>query len=988
MKKRIRKIAGAVFLALAIAFTQVPASFVEAISPEAEFKRDGNILISYTGTASVVSVPSGVKTISTDAFAGNRYLESVTVPSSVEVIENGAFRDCPNLDSVYFSEGLQTIESGAFSMCPELDTVKFSGTIIELGAGVFAGDDELKTIDLGKNSYFSVFDGALYSWDKTKLFQVFAGRKGDVFDMPDTVADIERYAFWGCDRLECVELSAHLTEIPEYSFSNCSRLEEVSLPYSIRKIGAKSFEDCVSLEYIVLPVSVTNIHPTAFDGCYNLKISAQEGTTAYEFARAFETTNLLLMEQEEAVSENTIGNIYKDSAPGQTLTDKAEVQEEEDDDGEVTEEVPDVYNPLNPADVSKLNVSDYYGQDSSDVLGKTRVVAGNAVVLYENTKQQPIETPQAAEEVFEPDFTAPDDGSHVIGKKSYYQSDSFRKLSMDGTIQAIDDFAFARTSAEHVVIPEGVTKIGYGAFYHCDELKCVEIPSTVNTIEPQAFDETPYINNWKNGGDADDFLVVGDGVLLAYKGDGARVFLPAHVKKIAGGVFRNHPEITEVTLNEGLMEIGEDAFSGCTALSSVKGGSRVEKVCDRAFAMCPIAELTIGTNVKQVGLGAYKLAASETVVFTNKESLPAISYEKTATRLENDEMRMLAFPDADVAVVADANVQLKNTILDERYLGFRGVVVYIPDIDGSQAKMVYCTMCPDKDTGLLQIPASVRVNGKSYSLTGAHPDVFDAYETYEYWGDGEIKGIILPPSLGRISDYDTQFGFSTALPTAAAESEADATAQESSSDGQQSQEESDAKEYVTTVVLSSGYPNTDKMKADVLDDDAYYLFYISENKEQEKDLANAVEAEYGGLVDGQLKMMDLTLVERRSNVPISNFGNSRVEIFVPVSEAMQGQNICAVTLGESGELQTIYGTKQVLDGQNYFVFRTNHFSVYGIYAGIGEVGDRIKAESNNLLQKDVSPETGETFNPKWLLAIASLLIAVALLIGLPGRRRI
>ena len=83
MRKRIRKVAGAIFLALAIAFTQIPASFAEAESVEAEFKRDGNTLISYAGTASVVSVPNGIKTISTDAFAGNRYLESVTIPSSV-----------------------------------------------------------------------------------------------------------------------------------------------------------------------------------------------------------------------------------------------------------------------------------------------------------------------------------------------------------------------------------------------------------------------------------------------------------------------------------------------------------------------------------------------------------------------------------------------------------------------------------------------------------------------------------------------------------------------------------------------------------------------------------------------------------------------------------------------------------------------------------------------------------------------------------------
>ena len=88
MRKKIRKTAGALFLALAIALTQVPASFAEAVGSGAAFERNGDTLISYTGTASVVTVPNGIRVIGTDAFAGNPYLESVTLPSSLEVIEN------------------------------------------------------------------------------------------------------------------------------------------------------------------------------------------------------------------------------------------------------------------------------------------------------------------------------------------------------------------------------------------------------------------------------------------------------------------------------------------------------------------------------------------------------------------------------------------------------------------------------------------------------------------------------------------------------------------------------------------------------------------------------------------------------------------------------------------------------------------------------------------------------------------------------------
>lgn len=985
MRKKIRKTAGALFLALAIALTQVPASFAEAVGSGTAFERNGDTLISYTGTASVVSVPNGIRVIGTDAFAGNPYIESVTLPASLEVIENGAFRDCPLLDEVYFSEGIHTIESGAFSMCPELDTVKFSSTIMKLGAGVFAGDDELSGVILGKNDYFVQSDGALYNRDRSELIQVFAGRIGDDFDMPDSVTRVERYAFWGCDDLEYVELSSHLAEIPEYSFSNCSNLEEFSIPYSVRKIGAKAFEDCVSLSYISLPVSVTNIHPTAFDGCYDLSISAEEGTPAYEFARVFESNNILLMEkEEESVSDNAIGSIYKDTAP---TTQKVAVDEDSETENDVDNEkkedtVSDIYDPSNPSDVSKLNVSDYYGPDSSEVIGKSRVVAGNAFVFIDDTDNAAAQGPslEPADEGFKADFTMQDDGSHTIAKKSYYQATGFKQVAIASGIEKIDDFACSRSSMTAVVIPEGVTHIGYGAFYHCEDLKQVEIPTTVTTIEPEAFSKTKYLSEWKTGGDADDFLVVGDGILLAYKGDAAKVFIPEHVKKIAGGVFQNHPEITEVVLNSALTEIGEDAFYGCTSLSRVTGGGNVRKICDRAFCLCPIMDLTITENVEEIGLGAYKLAATDAVVFKHKEKLPTVSYEKTATRLENDGYRTNVFEEVGVAVVADASVNIDHSILDERYSGFRGVVVTIPDMDGTQARLVYCTLNPSENSGLIEVPSFVRVQGKNYSLTGAVKDAFDAYETYEYWGNGKVNGIILPPSLGKAEDYDTKFDFSTSLPTI------ETTEGEVSEEDEKPEEKNDA-DYVTTIVLDSDYTDAESIKAEVLDDDAYYILYVNKEKEGAQALFKAVEKQYGTPVSGQLQLLDLSVVDRASNVPITNFGDTRVEIWIPVSESMMSQHLCAVTLGDDGALQTIYGTKQKKEDKNYFVFRTNHFSSYGIYAGIGEAGEKIKEESRKLLQKDDSPETGERFDAKWLLVIASLLIGLGLLIGEPGRRK-
>lgn len=988
MKKYGKKIIGVILMVLAIVLTQIPMPVLEATSATADFERDGDTLIHYTGTASAVSVPAGIKEIASEAFADQNGISKVYIPSSVEKIGEGAFRNCINLKEVYLSDGLTAIESGAFAGCSSLSGFTLPKTLETIGAGVFSGDTALKSINIGNNPLFSYADGVLYDRDQTKLIEVMPGRDAETLNMPTTVTDIERYAFWGQGYLKDVTLSPNLSEIPEYAFSNCTGLQKISIPYSVRKIAAKAFENCTNLQNITIPPSVTTIHDTAFDGCDNLKIQAEDGSVAQTFAQEREQNQTVSAMLQDDVA---VGNFYNKQDEEQETT---AVSANSTGTGD--------YDVNHPADVSNLDVSKYYANDPSSVLGKTRIVQNQAVVMMDPKAEENKQETEVAEEK---NYEMLDDISwDKIKIKQYYQDQSLGMQELPAVTE-IGDFAFARSSLQGILLPDGLKKIGYGAFYHCDDLTDVEIPSSVSVIEPEAFAKTPYLENWLAGA-GDDYLIVGDGILLAYRGTKSSISIPDGVKKIASGVFSGHTELTWVNLPASLTEIGEAAFSGCTFLEKLTGGDNIQRIKDRAFLGCPLKEINIGPQVKEVGLGAYQNTDAQAAIFAG-ESLPTLSFEKTATRLDNANLRSMAFDGVDTAVIEAYVPTCRDTILDQRYLGFRGLV--ISPTGASTAQLRYCTLEPNAQK-LVEVPATVRAGDTVYTLTGADADAFSAYETFSNLSDGELAGITLPPALGSISDYepdlfadqtadqtggnDTQSSTGTTDTTGNTQNTTQTanTAGSTQSTDQTGNTENTAQDSNTadtsnTVVLDeAAYPNADLIRAEVRDDTEGFRLLVNTDADAQKKLTDAVTAQYGSPVAGQLTTFDLKLVEKKTNIPISSFGKDQVTLKIPISDTLNDQDICVVTLNEDEELELCYGIKSQEGDVSYLTVHTSHFSAYGIYAGIGDVAQMIRQESEALLRKDASPDTGDHFNPKTAGII--LLFCVGMLLLLYHRKPI
>jgi hypothetical protein len=244
--------------------------------------------------------------------------------------------------------------------------------------------------------------------------------------------------------------------------------------------------------------------------------------------------------------------------------------------------------------------------------------------------------------------------------KAYDKENDYELAAMPqkDRVVAISDRAFAENaSIGSVVLPEGLKTIGEGAFYNCTELYLVEFPSTLKVIENNAFAfcgkligaelpkglETIGNQAFANclvfglgvvtipdtvtnvGASAfaqtlyetmndSEFVIVGDGVLIDYNGDAAKVTVPDGVK-VVSSAFRGNTTVTEVVLPDSVTVVNDRAFSSCEALEKVTLGKGVTALGEAAFLGCAkLQELVLPAGVKSVGASAfYKCTALKTV---------------------------------------------------------------------------------------------------------------------------------------------------------------------------------------------------------------------------------------------------------------------------------------------------------------------------------------------------------------------------------------
>ena len=221
----------------------------------------------YSRNIMYIEIPEGVTHIGTCAFWKCDKLIDVSLPSSLESIGNWAFEECTNLKTANIPENVKHIGESAFERCSSLNTQVVLNQLETLGASAFVGCSKITKLSID-GPITEIPDWAFNSC--SALSEI---------TLPDSIQSIGDAAFCVCS-FTAFQIPADLKSIGDAAFSSCQNLTEFTFPQGITSIEWNCLKECTSLTKVTIPRTVNNVGTRAFSGCTALKEVIFQGSQA------------------------------------------------------------------------------------------------------------------------------------------------------------------------------------------------------------------------------------------------------------------------------------------------------------------------------------------------------------------------------------------------------------------------------------------------------------------------------------------------------------------------------------------------------------------------------------------------------------------------------------------------------------------------------------------------------------------------------------
>lgn len=585
-------------MAFAVVLLYMVSQGISTIHADAKVTFDitaDGVLKGIDGTAAVIKVPDGVKEIDGYAFSGNKTIEQIILPDSVQKLPHSCFAECSNLAVINMPNSIKEIGDWAFHGCSSLQMIDLSKTkISSIGDSMFwscANLTEVKLPDSIKVIAKSSF--------------AYCGKLGKI-NFPEGLRYIGDSAFDHTSALNTVELPESLRYIGSGAFGYSGLKGTLIIPAGIANLQSYTFAICPGLSVVKITDGTKYINsyaldlrdrlggashktyfiPPSVDYFNDTSLTCAEEHTIYGIKGSF-ASNATKIKEEWKFQEVAYNSKVVFDASGGTVseTSKELVKGQG-------------FGLLPTPKLAGWTFKGWYSDDKfKRKIVSTTIVNKDSYTLY--AKWEKVQKTELVYQGEDSDFVIKD------GVLKKYQGNEPVVIIPD-TVKEIGYGAFAgNKTLLKVFMPDSVEKMENAVFNECENLMEIRFSHSLKEIPAHtcsncfALEKVIIPEGVTNIGDG---AFTSGNVPMSY----SEIKFPKTLKSIEMDAFKNNDSVTEINLPDGLESIGTYAFEKNTSLVKVSFGDGITELSDGVFSRDKLLKnISLPYGLKSIGKNVF-----------------------------------------------------------------------------------------------------------------------------------------------------------------------------------------------------------------------------------------------------------------------------------------------------------------------------------------------------------------------------------------------
>lgn len=599
-----------------------------------------------------IELPEKINHIGLGVFRNCESLEKIVIPENVQGIGHLAFWGCNNLKEVVLPEKIESLGKETFGKCINLEKINFPDSLIQENNS-FDGCNKniIKSIPsrlvCDKNGILNKFYPQ-FIVDNTFIIPKGVKRIEKLDGWANSVAHLQNRRYRESDeeyeekikniKIEEIEIPDTVLAIGDKVIEDFRFLKKVSMPDSIIELGKNNFGGCNNLEKVRLSRNLKSITKDVVDNLRNSNIqcliipdSVQEIEGGHSFKDdryydeirgEFNTDTIIYY------SKKDIARIYdssKNAASQQiSVTENKTVKYYS-----IFGERQDVLVEKNENTNKQITMSDVKDLDKIKkiVISSDNIKKIGPFAFSQCPNLEEVYIKEGITEIGPGAFAECENLKKVHFPKSlrkisdyaFFDCDKLEEVKINSKSVTLGDFCFQDCDTlQYAEFPERVEKVGKSAFSYCKDLKFVGGMKDVDKIDDYAFCECdqlkisiPHkikeigncaymrsgIKNWS-------FKDLDDNELVDYPFNETIIIMPASLEKLGISAFEGCKGITQLHFNHDskLKEIPRGAFFDCNLMSFIEFPNEMVKIDYLAFAKCErLEEIYLPEKVEEIG---------------------------------------------------------------------------------------------------------------------------------------------------------------------------------------------------------------------------------------------------------------------------------------------------------------------------------------------------------------------------------------------------